>query len=400
MTLLPDRFLSGGPELAEQQLALLLQEGHERLQSARTLVEARRIEGFSRAIIELARQQEGLSMALRNEAAFLWMEARAAQGELLRRMDRRGRGREKTPTNGVFSPTLRDLGYRDQEAQRLQLLASVDVATRRRLLEKANTEGQKLTQKAILAAAPSRLTPAAANGKSSSGEREASLSWPEGRLPLNQIICGDARQLAALIPDQSISLCLCDPVYDRIEDYEWLAKECERILVPGGSLIAQCGNTYRYDAETALRKSGLEFVDLLAEVYPYSISRLFKAKVFVGWKPHLWFSRGPRSSGWVMNRLTVGGKHQADPAKALHPWADGEEFAFGCVTKLTLPEGLVWDPFSGSGTVPAVCRRAGRPFLAFEIDSYLAEQANRRLEQNAPTDWEAAQTQLDFAAVS
>ena len=71
--------------------------------------------------------------------------------------------------------------------------------------------------------------------------------------------------------------------------------------MPGGSVIAQVGNHFRRAAERAMDRSRLEWVDLLAEVYPYGICRLFREKVFVGWKPWLWYSRGERPSGWVVN---------------------------------------------------------------------------------------------------
>lgn len=42
--------------------------------------------------------------------------------------------------------------------------------------------------------------------------------------PENGIYTGDARELAKAIPDESVDLIFTDPVYDRIEDYRWLAE--------------------------------------------------------------------------------------------------------------------------------------------------------------------------------
>ena len=38
------------------------------------------------------------------------------------------------------------------------------------------------------------------------------------------IYTGDARELAEAIPDESVDLIFTDPVYDRIDDYRWLAE--------------------------------------------------------------------------------------------------------------------------------------------------------------------------------
>lgn len=36
---------------------------------------------------------------------------------------------------------------------------------------------------------------------------------------LNQIVTGDARELAKRIPDESVDLIFTDPIYDCIDDY-------------------------------------------------------------------------------------------------------------------------------------------------------------------------------------
>jgi DNA modification methylase len=43
------------------------------------------------------------------------------------------------------------------------------------------------------------------------------------------------------------------------------------------------------------------------------------------------------------------------------------------------PGDLVFDPFCGSGTVPVVCERWSRRFVACEINSQFVDLAHRRL---------------------
>lgn len=56
------------------------------------------------------------------------------------------------------------------------------------------------------------------------------------------------------------------------------------------------------------------------------------------------------------------------------------------------------DPFTGGGTVPAVCKMLGRRYLAFEIDPDTAELARKRVRQTQPpmTGWADAMQQLEM----
>lgn len=45
----------------------------------------------------------------------------------------------------------------------------------------------------------------------------------------------------------------------------------------------------------------------------------------------------------------------------------------------TLPGDLVLDPFAGSGTVGAVCKRLGRRFLGMEIQQQYVDLARNRI---------------------
>ena len=45
---------------------------------------------------------------------------------------------------------------------------------------------------------------------------------------------------------------------------------------------------------------------------------------------------------------------------------------------------VLLDPFTGGGTVPAVCKMLGRRWLAFEIDPDVAERARERVRMTQP----------------
>ena len=191
---------------------------------------------------------------------------------------------------------------------------------------------------------------------------------------LNQIVTGDSRELAERIPDESVDLIFTDPVYDRIDDYRWLAETAVRVLKPGGCVIAQVGDVYRYDAETAMRESSLTPLPLLAEVFNAAYGQLWTARTLGGWKAYVWMSKGARGGDWCFTRHFGNGRK-----KDYHKWGDSDAFVSAYVERLTVEGGAVFDPFTGSGTVPDVCQTLGRNYIAFEIDIETAQKARARL---------------------
>ena len=58
-----------------------------------------------------------------------------------------------------------------------------------------------------------------------------------GAFELNHIYTGDAKELTKDIPNESIDLIFTDPVYQNLDDYEWLAQEAARLLKPNSTLL-------------------------------------------------------------------------------------------------------------------------------------------------------------------
>jgi site-specific DNA-methyltransferase (adenine-specific)/adenine-specific DNA-methyltransferase len=62
------------------------------------------------------------------------------------------------------------------------------------------------------------------------------------------------------------------------------------------------------------------------------------------------------------------------------------------------PGDIVLDPFAGVGTCPVVCKRTGRKFIAFELDSNFVAAANQRLEESSAPSLKGEQTIFEFSA--
>lgn len=193
------------------------------------------------------------------------------------------------------------------------------------------------------------------------------------------IYTGNSFDLVKSIPDQSINLIICDPVYWEIDQYKWLAREADRLLTEHGNVIAQAGYEYRYDAETAMYQNGGSLVrrPLLVETYTGGFMQLWAHRALNAYAPYIWMSRPgiPIRDAWVHTVVRGGGRD-----KSSHQWGDSPAAFFAWIEALTEPGDIVLDPFTGGGVVPACCAILGRRYLAFEIDDEVAERARGRME--------------------
>jgi hypothetical protein len=70
---------------------------------------------------------------------------------------------------------------------------------------------------------------------------------------------------------------------------------------------------------------------------------------------------------WPTDVWDIGNVKHNHPEKTSHPAQFPEELARRAVMLYTLPGDLVIDPFVGSGTVPAVCKRTGRDYSGCDL---------------------------------
>ena len=107
---------------------------------------------------------------------------------------------------------------------------------------------------------------------------------------------------------------------------------------------------------------------------PGKACTLWDRRVNSNWKPILSYLKGDKYSGPMFgtDALTSAGSD-----KNFHHWGQSVSSAFWFIERL---QGIVFEPFAGGGTVPAVCKMLGRDYIAFEIDETVAETARGRVE--------------------
>ena len=198
---------------------------------------------------------------------------------------------------------------------------------------------------------------------------------------LNQIVTGDARELAKRIPDESVDLIFTDPPYPKefLPLYGWLAETAARILVPGGSLFVLCGHYWLMDVLDLIRPH-LDY-HWMCCLYMPTVTHsytCFPKRINSYWKPILWFTRGQYTGPFLADGINT-----SVPDKRYHRWGQPARWA-DCFLQRHPPETVVFDPFTGGGTVPAVCKMLGRNYIAFEIEPDVAEAARQRVLNTQP----------------
>lgn len=204
--------------------------------------------------------------------------------------------------------------------------------------------------------------------------------------PENGIYTGDARELAQAIPDESVDLIFTDPVYQNIDDYYWLAETAARVLKPVSSCLVFCGNAYKFDAMKALADGGLAYRWDFATFLVGLGATYWHGKVGVKWTSCLWYEKEhfiPYRSFLDAGALPRGMINSYEWIPTGHRWHKSSRM-FQRLNAFCKPDGLVLDPFTGGGTVPAVCKMLSRRYLAFEIEPEIAELARKRVRMTQP----------------
>lgn len=207
---------------------------------------------------------------------------------------------------------------------------------------------------------------------------------------LNQIVTGDARALADQIPDESVDLIFTDPVYERIEDYVWLAETAARVLKPDRACLVWCSNVKQYDIQPLMRPH-LNFVLQLTYTKVAKAFKVWGYKTFLWTTPCLWFQKGGdhfhKSHDWLIDTIIdhCNAIISTDaPPTNTYKWHKNPEAYIKWLNAFTKPGDVVWDPFTGSGSLPVECKRYGRNFIASELKPDVAEKARGRIDQVQP----------------
>lgn len=194
----------------------------------------------------------------------------------------------------------------------------------------------------------------------------------------DSIIVGDFCANADKVPDNSLSLIFTDPPYQTKGggcSFWNLAEFAAHKLAPGGSILFYLGHLQLPEAFKAF-DGKMRHWWTCACIHAGGMALMNYYGVRVGWKPMLWFVKDSRFDTQNVVLDTVSARAE----KEYHDWQQAEEEAAYWIDKLCPADGIVCDPFLGSGTTAAAAIKLNRKWVGFEIDPDTARIASSRLE--------------------
>lgn len=192
----------------------------------------------------------------------------------------------------------------------------------------------------------------------------------------NRIIVGDWRENWGNVSDGSVSLIFTDPPYNQAAEsiFVPLADFSVRKLAEGGSLVFYVGHLQLPAAFKAFENK-LRHWWTCACLHQGPKALMREYGIRPAWKPMLWFVKGTRHDKTRILSDVIGGGRQ----KTHHDWEQPESEAEYWIDALCPADGLVCDPFIGSGTTAVAARHLNRKWIGFEIDACTAAIASQRL---------------------
>jgi DNA modification methylase len=242
---------------------------------------------------------------------------------------------------------------------------------------------------------------------------------------VNRIICGDAQEVLARMPDQSIDLIITSPPYNfghtyaqdvHDDTHEWneyfeklllVWTECERVLKPGGRiavnvqpLFSDYVPTHHIISRQLARLGLLWKAEFLWEKNNYNA----KYTAWGSWKspsmPYIKYTwefievfdkrthkktgrredidiTGDEFKEWVLGKWTFPPETRMKDYE--HPAMFPEELPRRLMKLFSYKNDIVLDPFNGAGTTSLVAWKQGRRFIGIDVSEQYCERALKRV---------------------
>lgn len=212
--------------------------------------------------------------------------------------------------------------------------------------------------------------------------------------PIYDLILGNNLEIMATLPDHYVDFILTDPPYlvnyiDRTQrsiandiNADWLMptfSELYRVLKPNSMMVSFYGWTKVDLFFAAWKVAGFRVVGHI--VYP---KRYASSSGFLAYQHESAFLLAKGQPEKPSKPLSDVGHWQYSGNK-LHPTQKPLSALTPLIQSFTPENGLVFDPFAGSGSTCEAARLCGRQYIGIEIDQQYFELAKARLD-GVPTN--------------
>lgn len=192
-----------------------------------------------------------------------------------------------------------------------------------------------------------------------------------------RIIIGDFWDKREEIKNDSIDLIFTDPPYEQkmIKRFPEIAQFAADKLTEGGSLLFYAGHLQLIKALHEFSER-LRFWWIICCLHSGKKMLMKEYGIRVGWKPILWFVKKTRDDPSSIVQDVVSGGEEKDH----HEWQQAEKEASYWIEKLCPKDGVVCDPFLGSGTTAVAAIKLNRKWIGIEIKKKTARVADKRIK--------------------
>lgn len=259
-----------------------------------------------------------------------------------------------------------------------------------------------------------------------------------GKLPLNKILCGDAVEVMRKFPDNSIDLVVTSPPYDSIRDYKGFAfdlhttgKEIFRVLKDGGiAVMVIQDQTKNFGKSLTSFRTILDWCDTIGfKLFETTIYKKYGAEgawwtkrfrvdheympIFLKGERPQYFNKEPlkipskhggktltgggtrltngvriatraikinplKCRGTIWEYLTAG---DGSRLKHQHPATFPNKLPYDFIQCFCPKNGIVLDPFVGSGTTTVAAKNLGRKYIGIDIAKEYCKIAEQRMAE-------------------
>jgi 16S rRNA G966 N2-methylase RsmD len=188
---------------------------------------------------------------------------------------------------------------------------------------------------------------------------------------------GDFGDIINDVEPESFDHIVTDPPYDAdaVELWDELGRQADRVLKPGGLLVAYSGTLHLNDVYDVL-DDHLEYYWQCIVSHTGPGSRVWPRNLRTNYKPIIVYAKPPVEKLPSLAHDVISGDGME---KDEHEWQQAEQEAVDLLEQFTEPNDRILDPMCGSGTTGVAALQTERRVMLVDQDKEAIESARKRV---------------------